>query len=239
MGERALRLWSTGTAVTEGDANALVRDAATVILVRDAESEPKVLMGQRGKSAVFMPEKVVFPGGAVDAADAGIALHDPVTTVCSERLAQQSSVPVDALATAAIREVFEETGLLLGRAGLWPEAPPQWTEFAAHGYRPDASALRFFFRAVTPPGRPRRFDARFFLADADALQGDIDDFSQASAELSDLRWVPLAEVRELNLAFITRLVLAELTKHLPSLDAPAAVPLVRNDALDRGVFWLG
>ena len=215
-----------------------VRDAATVMLVRDAATAPRILMGQRGHSAVFMPDKVVFPGGAVDPGDAHVPLARPLGPTCAARLSRDSAAPPDALAAAAIREVFEETGLALGRAAPWSEAPPDWSAFAARGYAPDPSPLRFFFRAITPPGRPRRFDARFFLADAGALPDDLDDFSQASTELSHLRWVPLEEVRALNLAFITRLVLAELAHHLPSLDAPEAVPLVRNDRMDRGVTWL-
>ena len=80
-------------------------------------------------------------------------------------------MPAHALAAAAIRELWEETGLPLGQPGP-ADLPGDWAGFAARGLRPDASALRFIFRAITPPGRTRRFDARFFLADAGALAGD-------------------------------------------------------------------
>ena len=108
------------------------------------------------------------------------------------------------------------------------------------GQRLDDTAehLSFFFRAITPPGRPRRFDARFFLADASGLTSDPDRFEPADAELSHLQWVPLREVRALNLPFITRIVLAELERHLPRVDAPDRVPFIRNDDIERDVVWL-
>lgn len=204
-----------------------IRDAASVIVVRDASTLPRVLMGQRGASAAFMPDKIVFPGGAVDPDDDTIA-SVPVPPN-RDRLARDSQCPPRALAAAAIRELWEETGQILGLAGPWPDPPPGWAGFAARGFRPDAEPLSYVFRAVTPPGRPRRFDARFFLVDADRLVTDPDDFSAASDELSHLRWVSLDDTRTLNLAFITSVVLAEVAAHLPRTDAPARVPFFRND----------
>lgn len=219
------------------DEDVPIRDAATVILVRDAATRPAVLMGQRGRTAVFMPDKYVFPGGAVDTADVSVPLASELCPPCRDRLERNSTRPADALAVAAIREVWEETGLRLGRATEW-QAPDAWNHFASTGLAPDAGALRFFFRAVTPPGRPRRFDARFFLADAAALAGDPDDFSEAEDELSHLHWVRLDEVRQLNLPFITQIVLGELEAHLPRLDAPDRVPFITNDVIDNSVVWL-
>lgn len=216
-----------------------VRDAATLILVRDPDTAPRILMGQRGRDAAFMPDKVVFPGGAVDPEDARVPLARSPADPCRTRLAQLSGPAApEALAAAAVRELWEETGQCLGTEGSWPGVPEGWQGFARKGLLPDAGTLRFFFRAVTPPGRPRRFDARFFLADAAALATDPDDFAGAEAELTHLRWVPLAETRRLNLPFITRVVLAELARHLPRTDAPDRVPFVRNDRLDTDVVWL-
>lgn len=216
-----------------------VRDAATVILVRDPASDPHVLMGQRGTSAAFMPDKFVFPGGAVDSGDALVPLAETVSPLCRARLSSFSGkAGPDQLAAAAIRELWEETGQCLGVNRLWREPPRDWTDFAARGLLPDAGALSFFFRALTPPGRSRRFDARFFLADAAALASDPDDFDAAEDELSYLQWVPLTRVRDLNLPFITRVVLAELAHHLPRTDAPDRVPFVRNDRIDGKVIWL-
>ena len=214
-----------------------IRDAATVILVRDAETRPSILMGQRGSGAVFMPNKFVFPGGAVDAADADVPLaalpSEPSLARLTARV--ENAVSPKALAVTAIRELWEETGLRMGVPGAWDDAPHDWATF---GGQPTARGLQFFFRAVTPPGRPRRFDARFFLASADDLMDAPDAHPPASDELSHLSWVPLDDVRRLNLAFITELVLAELTRHLPRLDAPDRVPFVRNDRMDNAVVWL-
>ncbi len=200
-----------------------IRDAASVLLVRDGTDGPRVLMGQRGAGATFMPDKFVFPGGALDPGDAEVPLARPLDPVCAARLAQGHSAP-QALAAAAIRELWEETGLALGQLGSWPDAPPDWQGFAARGLRPDAGPLRFIFRAITPPGRPRRFDARFFLADAGAVVGDPDDFSAACEELGHLRWVPMAEARRLDLPFITEVILAEAEAMLRGEEMPASVP---------------
>lgn len=194
-----------------------IRDAATIVLVRSDGAVPAVLMGQRGESAVFMPSKYVFPGGALDAGDAMVPLASGLRATCQARLDLPPGTGGQgaALAAAAIRELWEETGLRLGRAGTWAGTPPaDWSAFAATGLVPDAGALRFLFRAITPPGRPRRFDARFFLADAVHVVGDPDDFSAASDELSHLHWVPLSEARNLNLPFITEVVLGEAAAQL-------------------------
>ncbi|MEM7720671.1 MAG: NUDIX hydrolase [Pseudomonadota bacterium] len=192
-----------------------IRDAATLILVRDMESAPSILMGQRGKTAAFMADKFVFPGGAVDQGDAHPVLS--LAPICHERLQHASARAADALVAAALRELLEETGQRLDGK---------------------TAALSFFFRAITPPGRPRRFDARFFLASADGLSTDPDRFDPEDAELSHLQWVPLPKVRQLNLPFITRIVLAELEAHLPRLDPPDRLAFIQNDDRERGVVWL-
>lgn len=211
------------------------RDASTVVLVRGGESgAPSVLMGQRGGAARFMPNKMVFPGGAIDASDLALAaalpaLGDALSPACKRRLTTMTRPRDDgaeatpgfpiALALAAVRETFEETGLRIGgalegdgnaalTAALAGSDDPSWRDFDAV---PGLAALRFVFRAVTPPSLPVRFDARFFVADADAaVLGDLDDLSRASGELSRLGWAPLDEARALDLPFITSVVLAEL-----------------------------
>ena len=207
-----------------------IRDAATIIMVRDMDTRPRVLMGQRGHSAVFMPSKFVFPGGAVDTVDAAIPVANPAAPDCLRALSDQSRTPPEALLNAATRELWEETGLLLGaedpRAGLI-EAPKGWRGYLATGHLPDGDALRFVFRAITPPGRPRRFDARFFLAEAGRLTSDPDDFSRAEDELSHLQWVPLDEVRKFDMPFITEVVLAEIGAILNGTDQPG-VPFFNN-----------
>jgi 8-oxo-dGTP pyrophosphatase MutT (NUDIX family) len=187
-----------------------IRAAATVVLWREGEGGPQVLMGQRGAGAVFMPSKFVFPGGRVDPEDAAAAREGFLTPDCARRL--RLLVPPDApspgtLVAAALRELTEETGLNL--AGM---AQP---------------TLRFIFRAITPPGRSRRFDARFLLAHADSLDGDHQDFSLASGELQHLRWLALPQARALDLPFITEVVLAEVAALVAGGDQPG-VPFFDN-----------
>ena len=130
-----------------------IRNAATVIVLRDRFRAPSILMGQRGAQAAFMPNKFVFPGGAVDPQDAHVPLHAPVGPLCHARLADDSPADMQTrLTAAAIRELWEETGLILGQAGPWPgDIPQDWHSFAATGHVPSAGALQFVFRALTPP----------------------------------------------------------------------------------------
>lgn len=207
-----------------------IRHAATVILHRHGAQGPEVLMGQRGAKAAFMPNKFVFPGGAVDPADAHVPLASTANATCMRRLEMQNgTMSATACLAAAIREVWEETGLILGRQQPWSAPAPDWDSFADTGHAPDASALTYVFRAITPPGRPRRFDARFLMADATAIQGDPDDFTHACDELSHLQWVPLARARSFDLPFITEVVLAEVGPLIASGQRPASVPFVEND----------
>ena len=207
-----------------------IKDAATIILVRNPDGVPQVLMGQRAAGAAFMPNKFVFPGGAVDASDSDVALATPLPGICTARLALASTNPgANALAAAAIRELWEEAGLILGVPGNWDEpVPDNWRDFAATGQVPSAVAMHFVFRAITPPGRTRRFDARFFLVDAQYLAGDPDDFSRASDELSHLQWVALDRARSFDLPFITEVVLAEIAAALPRIGPPDSVPFFNN-----------
>lgn len=183
-----------------------IRDAATVVVLRHDAGGPRVLMGQRGSAAVFMPSKYVFPGGGVDPSDRIAPRRGLISPRCADRLLRHptgTDPEPDALATAALRELAEETGLHLSDT---PEPP-----------------LRFIFRAITPPGRSRRFDARFFLIDAACIAGDPDDFTDASDELGHLHWIGVSQARALDLPFITEVVLAEVAARLdgaPDLGTP-------------------
>lgn len=208
-----------------------LRNASTVIVLRDRTSDPHILMGQRGAKAAFMPNKFVFPGGAVDAEDAAINLVEPMAAICLTRIKEDADPTLaHALGVAAVRELWEETGQVLGRKGDWSQpVPADWQTYAATGHVPSAHALQFVFRAITPPGRPRRFDARFFLLDAAELSSDLDDFSTACDELSHLQWVPLGKAREFDLPFITEVVLAEVADRLDILTPPETVPFFKNN----------
>lgn len=210
---------------------AAIRHAATVILLRDGETNPRVLMGQRGSKAAFMPSKFVFPGGAVDQGDHDIPLAQTMPESSCNALAEDADSSLShGLQVAAIREMWEETGLILGQRGEWSGQPPvDWASYAKTGFVPSAAEFSFVFRAITPPGRPRRFDARFFLADANAIQGDPDDFSRASDELSQLQWVALSDMRNYDLPFITQVVLAEIAEIARTGQQTGGVPFYKND----------
>lgn len=187
-----------------------IRDAASVILLRKIDTFPHVLVGQRGRSAAFMPSKFVFPGGAVEISDNMPDLTGDLDTICLRRLRARADPELaPKLLGAALRELWEETGLRLSQPGMSADLP-HWSGFGEGGHMPSASGFSFIFRAITPPGRPRRFDARFFLVDASRITGDPDDFSRASNELSHLQWAPLTDMRKFDLPFITEVVLAEV-----------------------------
>ncbi len=208
-----------------------IRHASTVIVIRDRMTAPSILMGQRGAKAAFMPNKFVFPGGAVDAGDAHIPLATPLSEQCAARIGEDADAALThAIPVAAIRELWEETGLILGQSGTWGgDIPADWESFAATGHLPHANPLQFVFRALTPPGRPRRFDARFFLVDVDDIASDPDNFDAACDELSHLQWVPLTEARSFDMPFITEVVLAEVEARARDLSAPDSVPYFKNN----------
>lgn len=213
------------------------RHAATLILVRKGAHGPRVLMGQRGSGAAFMPSKFVFPGGALDPGDHALAPHFSVHEEDETRLSARAEPDITpaALALAAVRETWEETGLALGapdqRASPMAEsATDDWRSFLEAGLRPMTQHLRFVFRAITPPARSRRFDARFFLADSSLIHGDPDDLAQADGELSHLSWLTLAQARALDLPFITEVVLAEVEARLAAPEAARPTPFFHHDA---------
>ncbi len=194
------------------------RDAATLILVDRTMALPRVLLGKRRMDMKFMPGKYVFPGGRVDKADRSVTSADELATHESAKLMVDmkgtvSAAKARALALAAVRETYEEAGLILG-APLSGQSPPpdaSWRRFFDQGFVPSLSPLTFFARAITPPGRPRRFDTRFFCAEAStiAFRGP-----PPEDELSDLVWMAIDEARSLDLPPITRVILEDLGDRL-------------------------
>jgi 8-oxo-dGTP pyrophosphatase MutT (NUDIX family) len=203
------------------------KDAATLVLVRCHADGPRVLMGRRHGNMAFMANKYVFPGGRVDPCDARLTVGGALKPDVVERLTRDISVVrARALALAAIRETFEETGILVGRhSEQRPCTKSAWSRFFAHGVVPNLDALDYVARAITPPNRPRRFDARFFMADASAIAGQID--SAHSNELLTPCWLSFAEARAVDIPAITRAVLAEVEARRTDSDAPRRVPFFR------------
>ena len=193
------------------------KDAATLIIVRRDQKQPRVLMGKRAAGHKFMPNKFVFPGGKVDAGDGRLRPPHDLHPAVLKRLSQSCSEHrARALAMAAIRETYEETGLILGEphTATLKTRSPHWRDFLQYDINPRLDTLHLIARAITPPYRSRRFDARFFMVEADLIQGDVHEAPQGSGELLELHWVTLKDTQALELPNITRMVLGEVERRL-------------------------
>ena len=212
------------------------KPAATLIILDHSGAEPTVLMGRRNPAHKFMPGKFVFPGGRVDPVDRHMRVALPLHTEVQDRLLahlpRRGPAMAQALALAAIRETFEETGLVLGApAALDGRKVPQgvWRDYAAHGFAPDLSKLSFVAHAITPPKRPRRFDTFFFVADATMIAHRNGGVVGPEAEFVELVWIALSEARRLDLPAVTGVVLDELDKRVKAGFAPSLpVPFYRE-----------
>src|SRR6266478_4783202 len=160
------------------------KDAATLILVDRDGRVPKVLLGKRHHGHKFMPGKFVFPGGRVDPADRNMPAARPLDPSTEAHLMKRLQRPSAAKARAIA--------------------------LAAANILPDLGALHFIGRAITPPGRPRRFDARFFTMDASAIAQRIDGVIGPDAELVELVWMPLKDAKQLDMPAVTGVMLEEL-----------------------------
>ena len=197
-----------------------------------ATKEPRILMGHRSGKHVFMPNTFVFPGGRLDPEDVGIPAHGDLRGPVMQRLQRKASArKARALACAAIRETFEETGLIVGAphngAYRADKVTADWEPFFATGMAPRLDCLDYVARAVTPPNNVRRFNARFFIVDRENTSGELG----GSGELVDLQWIPIADALAMpNTPEPTSIALREtrrlLTESDPwSLSAGHAVPV--------------
>lgn len=172
------------------------RDAASVMLVRPTSSgEVAVLMGRRSRRAAFVPDVFVFPGGRAEADDDRLEVLAPLAPGQAQRMEKAGAAMGRRLASAAIRETWEETGYTIGAS-------------AAEGdtIRADHGALHFAARAITPRDSPIRFHARFFMASGDAMTAD----PAGSGELTDLAWYRLSDARRLPIIDVTEFMLDQL-----------------------------
>ena len=196
----------------------LARPAATLLLLRDGRAGLEVLMICRAREVDFASGALVFPGGRVEPSDAGLA---------------PAADPLGAFRIAAIREAWEESGLLLAH----PPGPSEAGEgeFIAHlrtrGLRPSHAALTPFAHWITPAHSPKRFDTHFFVAHAPEGQDAVHDGREAVEAL----WirpeeaVAEAEAGRRTLVFATRLNLMRLARHRSAeeaLEAARAAPVV-------------
>ncbi|MDB5559545.1 MAG: hydrolase [Enterovirga sp.] len=195
------------------------KNAATLIIIDRRAKSPKVLMGKRHPGHKFMPSKFVFPGGRLESDDRKMpalgSLAPEIEAALIARTVRPSPSRGRALALTAIRETFEETGLMIGRpADPLPAAPSSdaWAPFFERGILPDLGAVHFVGRAITPPRRPKRFDTRFFAIDREAIALEVPGFVGPDKELVELAWVELDEARQLDLPAITVVMLEELER---------------------------
>ena len=209
-----------GGADAEGHARRTVRprDAASLIVWRLGPAGPEVLMGQRHAKHRFMPDVMVFPGGRVDPGDH----REPATSElqpATRRMLERRATPgrARAIGIAAVRELFEETGLVLG-------------ERRGDAVAADLGALHYVCRAVTPGGRPIRFNARFLAAPAEAVLGEI----AGSGELERLGWYTPEAAHRHRVADITGKVLVEFLDWLEMAPrARASRPLIVFRGMDN------
>lgn len=200
------------------------KDAATLILIRRDQAQPRLLMGKRSGRHTFMPDKYVFPGGRVDAGDGRVPSLSEFRREEHSKVAHRTRRKPRAFGLTAIRETFEETGLIVGRASDFPGKPAaDWTKYADQGAAPCLQGLSMIGRAITPPYRPKRFDARFFMAEAEEVL--IDERPPVDgAELSDLQWVTLDDAMGLDLPNVTRFMIGEIGERLKLKDVDAVRP---------------
>lgn len=186
------------------------RHAASLIVVRQ-DAGTQMLMGVRGAGHRFMPNRLVFPGGAVDPEDLAAPCATPLAAHTRARLERSAgSALAHGLGIAAARELEEETGLRLG-------APPA------------LDGIDYICRLVTPTDSPVRFNARFLVVDAARVSGTLG----GSGELEGLRFYPMDEALALDLAQPTRLAIGRLRKWLATgaaeREADLRVPVFRKD----------
>lgn len=220
--------------------NCRPRDAASLIVIDTEGAQPRVLMGRRHEGHIFMPGMFVFPGGRVDAADYRVGAADALEPDVQRKLlfdvkGRSSPKRAQALALAAIRETFEEAGLLLGEKAHQPPSSrsPAWRAFLAHGVVPTLGALRFVARAITPPGRRRRYDTRFFCVNAGEIALEA---APLDGELDELRWLTVDEVKTIEAPTITRVILEEFLARIADRGLPRADWDVPYYAMRRGRF---
>lgn len=190
------------------------RHAASLIVLRFRNDTPHMLMGMRGAQHRFMPNRLVFPGGRVDPSDLTAAVAAPLSAVTERALRKSAGARLaHGLGAAAARELAEETGLSLG-------VPPR------------LDVLHYLARAVTPPGSPIRFNARFLVVEECHVSGELG----GDGELEGLRFYSMNEALGLPLALPTRRILERLQEWL-LLTAEERRALTQTPVMRRDRGW--
>ena len=183
------------------------KDSSSLIILKRSKNEVQILMGKRGKKAVFS-NAYVFAGGKVDPED---SLPKPATELDSEIIKRISSDPLKSksFAMAAIREAYEETGLLLGTPGdLGETGNSTWDEIRSKNLAPNLKKMHYVGHAITPATKAVRFNARFFYTWEDDMIGKL----AGSGELSDLSFLSLYDALSLPMVDVTEFMIGEIIK---------------------------
>lgn len=174
------------------------RNASSLVIVRGSSKSIQVLMGKRAPKNRFMPDIYVFPGGGVSNED---RFSKPTSLLRASQHQALSNTTREisplTLATTAVRETFEETGLLLG-------------QLHEGRIKPDLKHLQYIARAITPSYQRTRYHARFFLSRKNHFSGQV----KGNGELLDLRWVSIKQALKLPIVDVTEFVLYEVQKIL-------------------------
>lgn len=213
------------------------KDAASLIIVDTTQGSPRVLVGRRHCKQKFVPNKYVFPGGRVELADNRVVLEDDlerdeIRKLLHDMKGKATESRARGLALAALRETFEETGLVIGKRIERPveSRSPAWRSYLAQAVIPQLSRLTFVARAITPPRRPRRYDTRFFVVSAEDVVCTV---GQGDGEFTELHWATFDEARLFDLHAMTRTVLDDVDERLdtnlkPRRDAPVPYYFTKN-----------
>jgi 8-oxo-dGTP pyrophosphatase MutT (NUDIX family) len=193
-----------------------------LVLLRGGHDDPEVLLGRRSHTARFMPSRHVVPGGRLDRADAQPSGFAEALAVQPPGLDPDTRNRLRPLLRCALREAYEEAGLLLGGPDPGKSTAPVgsvWQAYAAAGVAPDFAGLRVVARAITPTDSPIRFDTRFVLADATTARRIHD----GDGELSELAWHRVSHCAALPLPVATRAAIAAAVRlrHALARDTPA------------------
>lgn len=209
--------------IDAGAAPVKPRDAAALIVWRKGARGVEALMGRRSRHASFVPDFFVFPGGRLDPHDFKVRAGSPLEASAVARMAVRGEArTAEALGVAAVRETFEETGLLLAAPGDVGAQSPDWEAWRRLGLAPGLARLCYFGRAITSPVSPIRFHARFFVAHADLLQGDLG----GSGELSDLDFYPASRVlAQMPILDVTEFMLNRLLAYADDPNVEARSPV--------------
>jgi 8-oxo-dGTP pyrophosphatase MutT (NUDIX family) len=209
-------------------------DAAGLILLRGRRDSPEILLGRRHAKAGFLPDIYVVPGGRVDPEDhlpSGFReqLHPLVAEAL--RTGDRRRPPI-AFLRAALRELHEETGLIIGKRGDGQAAEARvWQAYAQARIEPEFAAFDFLLRAITPVASRRRYNTRFFLGNGGDTIGDL----RGDGELLDLCWRKVSELDQLNIVDVTwaliRLALARWRDRVEVGCEPPKLLSYRNNLL--------